>query len=153
MSACAELISACAELILGCAQVNVRPTGEVKVNFLALLGNFRFLLKRLKVLIKLFQKFAEHEAEPRTNAKASAFATMLQKGEALLLLFGQSQYFPNVGKYCALSPPALSERGMAIECLCLLRVHTGNFTPTHIRGRYPIILHIINRDPPLTPLP
>jgi len=97
-------MSACAELILRFAQVNVRPMGEVKVNFLALLGNFRFLLKRLKVLIKLFQKFAEHEAEPRTNAKASAFATMLQKGEALLLLFGQSQYFPNVGKYCALSP-------------------------------------------------
>ena len=56
-----------------------------------------------KVLIELFQKFAEHEAEPRTNAKASAFASVLQTGEALLLLFGQSQYFPNVGKYCALS--------------------------------------------------
>ncbi|MBQ8259655.1 MAG: hypothetical protein IJY97_08870, partial [Clostridia bacterium] len=52
----AELMSACAELILRFAQVNVRPKGEVKVNFLALLGNFRFLLKRLKVLIKLFSK-------------------------------------------------------------------------------------------------
>ena len=50
------------------------------------------------------QSRAEHEAEPRTNAKASAFASVLQNGEALLLRFGQSQYFPNVGKYCALSP-------------------------------------------------
>ena len=32
-------MSACAELILRFAQVNVRPMGEVKVNFLALLGN------------------------------------------------------------------------------------------------------------------
>ena len=83
----------------------------------------------MKVLIKLFQKVmlafgklrlclvgfrlhfpsekrqsrAEHEAEPHFNAKASAFASMLQKYEALLRIFGQSQYFPNVGKYCALS--------------------------------------------------
>jgi len=48
-------------------------------------------------LIKLFQKFAEFEAEPHFNAKASAFASMLQKDEALLRIFGQSQYFPNVG--------------------------------------------------------
>ena len=58
----------------------------------------------MKVLIKLFQKFAEFEAEPHFNAKASAFASMLQKYEALLRIFGRSQYFPNVGKYCALSP-------------------------------------------------
>ena len=62
MSACAELISACAELILRCAQVNVRPMGEVKVNFLALLGNFRFLLKRSKVFVHLFQKVARSRA-------------------------------------------------------------------------------------------
>ena len=55
-------------------------------------------------MIELFQKFAEHEAEPRTNARASALATALQNGEALLLRFGQSQPFPNVGKGCALSP-------------------------------------------------
>ncbi len=29
-----------------------------------------------EVLIKLFQKFAEYEAEPHFNAKASAFATV-----------------------------------------------------------------------------
>ena len=52
-------MSACAELILRFAQVNVRPMGEVKVNFLALLENFRFLLKRLKVLVKFFQKLAD----------------------------------------------------------------------------------------------
>ena len=57
-------------------------------------------------MIELFQKFAEHEAEPRTNARASALASMLQKDEALLRLFGQSQHFPNVGKCCALSPRA-----------------------------------------------
>ena len=34
-----------------------------------------------KVLIELFQKFAEYEAEPHFNAKASAFATVLQKDE------------------------------------------------------------------------
>jgi hypothetical protein len=39
------------------------------------------ITKSGKVLIKLFQKFAEPEAEPRTNAKASAFATALQKDE------------------------------------------------------------------------
>ena len=89
-------MSACAELILRFAQVNVRPMGEVKVNFLALLGNFRFLLKRLKVLIKHFQKFAEHEAEPRTNARASALASSLQKYEALLRIFGQSRSLPTV---------------------------------------------------------
>ncbi len=37
---------------------------------------------QLEVLIKLFQKFAEYEAEPHFNAKASAFATVLQNGEA-----------------------------------------------------------------------
>jgi hypothetical protein len=57
-----------------------------------------------KVLIELFQKFAEYEAEPHFNAKASAFATAFQNREAPLLDFGQSQYFPNVGKDCALSP-------------------------------------------------
>ncbi|MBR4061950.1 MAG: hypothetical protein IKK01_02685 [Clostridia bacterium] len=57
-----------------------------------------------KVLIELFQKFAEYEAEPHFNAKASAFATVLQNDEALLRHFGQSQSFPNVGKDCALSP-------------------------------------------------
>jgi hypothetical protein len=57
-------------------------------------------------LIKLFQKFAEFEAEPHFNAKASAFATALQNDEAPLRHFGQSQYFPNVGKYCALPPPS-----------------------------------------------
>ena len=60
-------------------------------------------------MIELFQKFAEFEAEPHFNAKASAFATVLQNREASLPKanifsdFGQSQYFPNVGKYCALS--------------------------------------------------
>ena len=43
--------------------------------------------------------------EPRTNARPSGLATPLQNREAPLLDFGQSQYFPNVGKYCALSPP------------------------------------------------
>jgi hypothetical protein len=62
------------------------------------------LTKKTKVLIELFQKFAEYEAEPHFNAKASAFASVLQNREALLLDFGQSQYFPTVGKYCALSP-------------------------------------------------
>ena len=36
---------------------------------------------------------AEHEAEPRTNAKASAFATALQNREVLLLDFGMSRAF------------------------------------------------------------
>ena len=57
-----------------------------------------------KVFVHLFQKVAELETASRFNAKASAFATALQNREALLLDFGQSQYFPNVGKYCALSP-------------------------------------------------
>ena len=57
-------------------------------------------------MIKLFQKFAELEAEPHFNAKASAFASMLQKDEALLRIFGQSRSFPNVGKDRALSPRA-----------------------------------------------
>ena len=37
--------------------------------------------------------------ESRTNAKASAFATVLQKDEALLRLFGPMRYFPIVGKW------------------------------------------------------
>ena len=67
-------------------------------------GNFRYAKifyqnkSSEKVLIKLFQKFAEFEAEPHFNAKASAFSSMLQNREALLLDFGQSQHFPNVGK-------------------------------------------------------
>jgi hypothetical protein len=40
------------------------------------------------------------------KANISAFASALQNHEALLRDFGQSQYFPNVGKYCALSPSA-----------------------------------------------
>ena len=61
-------------------------------------------------MIELFQKFAEFEAEPHFNAKASAFATVLQTGEAPLLLFGQSQSFPNVGNDRTLSPPRSAER-------------------------------------------
>ena len=38
-------------------------------------------MKRRKVLIELFQKFAEFEAEPHFNAKAPAFAHVLQKDE------------------------------------------------------------------------
>jgi hypothetical protein len=49
-------------------------------------------------LVKLFQKLAEHETASRLNARASALAGVLQKAEALLLLFGQSRCFPNVGK-------------------------------------------------------
>ena len=41
----------------------------------------KILVKSEKVLIKLFQKFAEFEAEPHFNAKASAFASMLKKDE------------------------------------------------------------------------
>ena len=40
--------------------------------------------KSEKVLIKLFQKFAEFEAEPHFNARASALATALQNREANL---------------------------------------------------------------------
>ena len=80
-------------------------------------------------MIELFQKFAEHEAEPRTDAKASAFAEMLQNSEALLLNFGQSQYFPNVGKYCALSPCATCGRAIPIEFSLQLRLPTDNFAP------------------------
>ena len=61
----------------------------------------------IEVLIELFLKFAVFEAEPHFNARASALATVLQNGEAPLRHFGQSQYFPNVGKDCALSPRAL----------------------------------------------
>ena len=50
-----------------------------------------------------FSKLAEHEAEPRTTARPSGLATVLQNREAMLLDFGQSQYFPIVGKCCALS--------------------------------------------------
>ena len=56
-------------------------------------------------MIKLFQKFAEFEAEPHFKAKASAFASMLQKDEALLRLFGRSQYFRK-GESVALRHPA-----------------------------------------------
>ncbi|MBQ3228686.1 MAG: hypothetical protein IJB43_08895 [Clostridia bacterium] len=59
---------------------------------------FSFEYKQLKVLIELFQKFAELETASRFNAKASAFASVLQNGEASLRHFGQSQYFPIVGK-------------------------------------------------------
>ena len=45
-------------------------------------------LESEKVLIKLFQKFAEHEAEPRTNASVRARYIMLRNAEALLLRFG-----------------------------------------------------------------
>ena len=91
--------------------------GEIKVNFLAKARKFSIFTENNsgKVLIELFQKFAEHEAEPRTNAKASAFASMLQNSEALLLNFGQSQYFPNVGKYCALSPRAQAQTNRIIH--------------------------------------
>ena len=60
--------------------------GEIKVNFLAKARKFSIFTENNsgKVLIELFQKFAEHEAEPRTNAKASAFATVHQNREANL---------------------------------------------------------------------
>jgi len=42
---------------------------------------------------------AELEAEPRTNARASALAKYrFQKDEALLRLFGHNRSFPIVGK-------------------------------------------------------
>ena len=52
---------------------------------------YSYFYKKLeseKVLIKLFQKFAEHEAEPRTNASVRARYIMLRNAEALLLRFG-----------------------------------------------------------------
>jgi hypothetical protein len=57
------------------------------VNFLRCARKFSILIKTKdnssgKVLIELFQKFAEFEAEPHFNAKASAFASALQNGEA-----------------------------------------------------------------------
>ena len=90
-------------------------------------------------MIELFQKFAELETASRLNARPSGLASALQNSEALLLNFGQSRCFPNVGKHRALSPPAPFGRGMAIECSCFLRLHTGNFAPISARGRYPII--------------
>ena len=86
------------------------------MNFLAGLGNFRFNKRQQqrKVLIELFQKFAELETASRFNARPSGLATALQNREALLLDFGQSQYFPNVGKYCALS----------LRALCRARIFT-----------------------------
>ena len=53
----------------------------------------------LKVLVKLFQKFAEYEAEPHFNARASALATAHQNHEALLRDFGLNNHFPIVGKW------------------------------------------------------
>jgi hypothetical protein len=69
---------------------------------------FDFAATLRKVLVKLFQKLAEHETASRLNARASALAGVLQKAEALLLLFGQSRCFPNVGKRRALSLPLIS---------------------------------------------
>ncbi len=54
-------------------------------------------------MIELFQKFVGDGATPHFNAKASAFASAFRAREAMLLGFGQSQSFPNVGKDCALS--------------------------------------------------
>ena len=128
---------------------------RVVVNFLAMLGNFRFLLKDNsgKVFVHLFQKVAEHEAEPRTNARASALASVLQNREALLLDFGQSQYFPNVGKYCALSPPARFARGIAIEfsffCGCIQVISRPHRDFADIR----IILYLQIGTHPLAPPP
>jgi len=88
------------------------------VNFLTALENFHFNKRQqqLEVLVHLFQKVAELETASRFNAKASAFASVLQKYEALLRIFGQSQYFPNVGKYCALSPRAMRATPHKIFC-------------------------------------
>jgi hypothetical protein len=61
-------------------------------------------IKKIEVLIELFQKFAEFEAEPHFNAKASAFATPLQNHEAPLRDFGHMHCFPNVGKQCICPP-------------------------------------------------
>jgi hypothetical protein len=77
-------------------------------------------------LIELFQKFVEHEAKPRTNAKASAFAYILQNHEALLRDFGQIQYFPNVGKYCALSLRALRRARIFTSALFFLSDYITN---------------------------
>ncbi len=78
-------------------------------------------------MIKLFQKFVEHEAKPRTDAKASAFASALQNREALLLGFGQSQYFPNVGKCCDLSPLGVALQYRLTPSYCRL-------TPSYCRA-------------------
>ena len=104
-------------------------------------------------MIELFQKFAELETASRLNARPSGLASALQNSEALLLNFGQSRCFPNVGKHRALSPPAPFGRGMAIECSCFLRLHTGNFAPISARGRYPIISYWQIGTHPLLPSP
>jgi hypothetical protein len=66
-------------------------------------SSFGFPNKNSGKVCSSFSKLAEHEAEPRTNARPSGLATVLQNREAMLLDFGQSQYFPIVGKCCALS--------------------------------------------------
>ena len=88
------------------------------------------------------------EAEPRTNARPSGLTTVLQNREAMLLDFGQSQYFPIVGKCCALSfrAPETGAR-FSIEFSCFLRVPAGNCTPVQRFCRYPDNFASANRDP------
>ena len=56
-----------------------------------------------KVLIELFKKFAEHEAEPRTNARASALASVLQTGDASSTVWTES-ILPECREVLTLSP-------------------------------------------------
>ena len=79
----------------------------------------RIISSRCSEIFNLFkeEKFAGFGAVPHFNARPSGLADVLQNSEALLLNFGQSQYFPNVGKYCTLSsraPPSRA-RGFSIE--------------------------------------
>ena len=62
-------------------------------------------------------------------------------------LFGRSKTSLS-GRFSLLHSPRDFVARLFYRDFVFLRVHTGNFAPKYARGRYPIILHIINRDPP-----
>ena len=79
---------------------------------------------------------------------------LLQAGEAVLLLLGQSRCFPNVGKHRALSLHARPLRGRAfsIEISFFYVFAEVILRPSLPEDDIHIILHILNRDlPPALP--
>ena len=96
---------------------------KVVVNFLALLGNFRFLLKvkQLESLIKLFKVcgFSRQSLEPHS-------------AECGILSFASNRLRPAgclEGVKSSLRGRFLLLHSFSDRVLVFLRVHTGNFAP------------------------
>ena len=85
-------------------------------------------------MVNLFQKVAELETASRFNARASALATVLQNREALLLDFGQSQYFRKGESVGSVTPSSSYDSAKKREGAKLSRLRDNLLLQNRLRG-------------------